>query len=103
MVVAIVENEAGRRDAALVAVRDAVARAIATETLCYVEPLRHRLGELLGGDEGRALVQHAIGSLEAQGIRDPRRWVDVHLPGTWGVPVTASPRTDDRVVRSAAT
>jgi eukaryotic-like serine/threonine-protein kinase len=103
MVDAVVENASGHREAAIAALRDALEGALRTDTLCYVEPLRHRLGELLGGDEGRALVQQAAEAIAAQGIRDPLRWVAINLPGTWGVAATADPRTDDGGVRSLVT
>jgi hypothetical protein len=103
MVDAVVENASGHREAAIAALRDAIERALRTDTLCYVEPLRHRLGELLGGDEGRALMEHAVEAIAAQGVRDPRRWVAMNLPGTWGVAPTAGPRPDDGGARSIAT
>jgi hypothetical protein len=42
---------------------------------------RRRRGELLGGDEGDALVWQADRTLESAGIRDPARWLAVQAPG----------------------
>jgi hypothetical protein len=53
--------------------------------------LDHRLGLLLGGEQGMALVRRAVASMRAQGIRDPDRWVGVFMPGDWREgPATAS-------------
>jgi serine/threonine protein kinase len=85
LVDAATENASGRPDSAISALRDAIQRAESTNTLCCVPPARYRLGELLGGDEGLALVESATEALRAQGIRNPARWVATYLPGRWGV------------------
>lgn len=41
---------------------------------------RRRLGEWLGGHEGRELMASADAWLHDQGIRDPRRMTDLHVP-----------------------
>ena len=73
----------GRREEAIAVMRDALERLEATGTLVFHAPARYRLGQLLGGDEGRALMKVAAGDLEAQGIRDPSRWSEAYVPGTW--------------------
>jgi tetratricopeptide (TPR) repeat protein len=83
LVEASVESAEGRRDRAIAALRRAIEGLEATGTLYYGPPARFRLGQLLGGDEGRALVRGAVDELEAQGIRDPVRWSEALLPGTW--------------------
>src|SRR5580698_5028396 len=83
---AATENADGRRDEAIVAMRSALQQLDATGTGYYQTPARYRLGQLLGGDEGRTLIQGAVGDLEAQGVHDPARWSGVHLPGTWSGP-----------------
>ena len=102
MVDATMENALGHREAAITLLRDSITRAQSTESHYYVEPLRHRLGELLGGDEGRALVDGAALAMEAQGVRNPARWVAVHLPGTWGTVAAPSPRAEEPEVRPVA-
>ncbi len=96
MVDALLENASGHREPAIAALLEAIQRAEDTDTLCYVAPARYRLGELLGGDEGRALVETATEAISAEGIRNPARWVAFYLPGRWGpTPATASSRTND--------
>jgi serine/threonine protein kinase len=83
LVEASVENAAGRRDAAIASLRATIEAMEATHTLIYAEPVRHRLGELLGGEEGRALIEASRASLVAQGFVAPERWVSVIVPGHW--------------------
>jgi hypothetical protein len=47
----------------------------------YVHAARRRLGILLGGDEGKALVAEADAFFRAGGAIDPERLVAVLLPG----------------------
>ncbi len=51
----------------------------------YAAAARWRLGELLGGQEGRALVDQADSWMRSQGIRNPARMAAMHAPGfrTW--------------------
>lgn len=42
---------------------------------------RHRLGELLGGDEGRALVVAADAVMRNEAVRQPARMLEVYAPG----------------------
>jgi len=46
-------------------------------------PLRRRRGELLGGEEGRALVEEADSALRAQGVVDPARMAACFVPGSF--------------------
>jgi hypothetical protein len=52
---------------------------------------RYQLGLLLGGDEGRALVESARSALAAQGVRAPLRFVSMSVPGRFEPPVIAAP------------
>jgi tetratricopeptide (TPR) repeat protein len=81
---AMAENAAGDRAAAIAALRDGIERAEATGTMLYAQPARYRLGELLAGDEGRALTRHAVEAMTSEGVRNLERWVQCHMPGTWG-------------------
>ncbi|HEX4446658.1 MAG TPA: protein kinase [Polyangiaceae bacterium] len=83
MVMAAVENALGNRDDAIAALRAALSESESTDTLIYAVMVRLRLGELLGGDEGRALAQSAADELRAQGTTEPERWVGLYLPGKW--------------------
>ena len=80
---AAADNAAGDRKGAIANLRLALERAEATQTRVYTAPARHRLGLLLGGDEGRRTAAGATAELTAQGIRNPERWAAIHLPGTW--------------------
>src|SRR5262249_46837205 len=47
----------------------------------YAAAARWRLGGLLGGEEGRALLDQASSWMASQGIRNPARMVALHAPG----------------------
>jgi hypothetical protein len=42
---------------------------------------RRRLGELLGGDRGRSLIEEADRWMAVQQIQDPARWTAMYAPG----------------------
>ena len=84
LVEALAENAEGHRAAAIEALRKAVERAHATETLSYVPAARYRLGQLLGGDEGGEMIRVSRETMIAWGVRNPERWVRVYMPGPWG-------------------
>ena len=81
---AMIANANGEHDAAVGALRTAIAGMESDGTLVYVEASRYRLGELLGDDEeGRRLMRDAVEALSAQGFREPERFVKASLPGRW--------------------
>jgi hypothetical protein len=80
---AAAEHAAGNRSAAIEALREGIGRAEATETIGLAIPARYRLGELVGGQEGRTLRDGALTTLRAHGIVDTARWVGVFIPGRW--------------------
>jgi tRNA A-37 threonylcarbamoyl transferase component Bud32 len=80
---AMAANASGDRTGAIAALRAAVARADATHSHYYGVPARYRLGELLGGAEGGALVEQARATLSAQGVRNIACWAAIFLPGRW--------------------
>jgi serine/threonine protein kinase len=47
----------------------------------YASACRLRDGQLLGGDQGRALVAGAEQVIRRQGIQDPARWAAIYAPG----------------------
>jgi hypothetical protein len=49
----------------------------------YAAATRRRLGELVGGDEGRALQAESVSWMTAQGIRRPERMTAMLAPGSW--------------------
>jgi hypothetical protein len=42
---------------------------------------RRRRGLIVGGSEGRALIDAADATLRAQGVADPVRWISSQAPG----------------------
>jgi len=52
---------------------DAEARLAACEMAMYAAAARRRRGELVGGDEGRALIALADGSMNERGVVNPQR------------------------------
>jgi serine/threonine protein kinase len=83
MVRACAYNAAGYRGQTVAALRSAVERNQASESLVYLEPARYRLGQFLGGQEGRELRARALEAMVAQGIKNPERWADTFMPGAW--------------------
>jgi hypothetical protein len=51
------------------------------EMALYANAARRRLGKLVGGDEGAALVNDADAWLRGQLVKIPERMVDVLMPG----------------------
>jgi hypothetical protein len=74
---------ARRRDAAGAArhLRDAARGFDAAGMALFAAAARRRLGEVLGGEEGRALVEAASAWMRAQGVADPERITAMLAPG----------------------
>jgi hypothetical protein len=53
----------------------------AAELHTHAAAARRRRGELLGGDEGAALVNGVDQQLSSSGVRNPPRFVDMLAPG----------------------
>ncbi|MEP7122281.1 MAG: AAA family ATPase, partial [Byssovorax sp.] len=53
----------------------------AADMALHAEVARRRLGELVGGETGRAMIAGADRFMERQGIQRPERWTDIHAPG----------------------
>jgi hypothetical protein len=56
---------------------------VATDMACWSAVARRRRGQLVAGDEGRALVADADEWMRGQGIVNPSRWADMYAPGKW--------------------
>jgi serine/threonine protein kinase len=65
---------------------NAIEATKATETNVYTMTAEHRLGELVGGDEGRELKKRARLVATEHEVRDFERWLATYLPGTWAGP-----------------
>jgi hypothetical protein len=70
----------GDLDAAAAGYRSAALAFDAADTTTVANAARWRLGELLGGDDGRALVDQARATLVAEGIVRPDRVVAMFVP-----------------------
>jgi hypothetical protein len=76
-----VANAQGDHAGAATSLRSAIERADAAGMSGYATATRHKLGILLGGDEGLALMQRAEQAMKAQGIRAPARFASTLVPG----------------------
>jgi eukaryotic-like serine/threonine-protein kinase len=70
----------GDPERALGALVAAEAKAAATGMLLHRAVVRHRRGELVGGDEGRALRDDCLAFMHAQNIKNPTRMLDMLSP-----------------------
>ncbi len=70
----------GDSPGALSALEEAEDKATATDMRLHRAVVRHRRGELLGGDAGRALREEALGTMRAEKIRNPARMLDMMSP-----------------------
>jgi len=71
----------GHREEALAHLADAERRFEALGTRLLVAVTRRRRGELVGGAEGRALVDAAEAWMTAEGIRNPDKVCALYAPG----------------------
>jgi hypothetical protein len=70
----------GERSRAATLFAEAVTRLEEVDMKLYAAAARRRLGEILGGDEGRAQVERADSWMRQQGIQNPARMADVFAP-----------------------
>ncbi len=78
---------AGDRAGAVAALREAIERAHAADMAIYAAAAQYRLGMLLGGDEGAAIVDEAEDAMSTRGIHAPARFAAMLVPGSsasWG-------------------
>jgi serine/threonine protein kinase len=80
---ACAKNAEGRRDATLLALREAIACAEATDMMLHSAAARHQLGLLLGGVEGAHELRRAEEAMRAQGVRVPSKFAKLFVPGRW--------------------
>jgi hypothetical protein len=72
---------AGDDTRALELLKDAAARFEAAGMALCAASVRRQLGRLIGGDEGKSLVDGADAWMRAQEIRRPDRMAEVYAPG----------------------
>jgi hypothetical protein len=73
----------GDRERAAALLADADAGFTATDMALHAAAVRRRRGGLIGGAEGRALIESADAAMRAQEIRNPARMAAMFLPGGW--------------------
>jgi hypothetical protein len=71
----------GKTEAGLLHLEKAIAEFTVVEMDLFAAVSRRRKGELLGGDEGRALVVQADGFMRGQGIAKPEQITSLLAPG----------------------
>jgi tRNA A-37 threonylcarbamoyl transferase component Bud32 len=76
-----IANCKGDLDKARNLLEAALSGLAACELGLYTAATRRRLGQLIGGDQGKALVAEADRWMTAQGIRNPARMTAVYAPG----------------------
>jgi tetratricopeptide (TPR) repeat protein len=82
-VAAATENASGDREATVSALRALIASAAKTDMATHASVGRYRLGEVLAGDEGAALLESARCALASEGVRDAEATAAIYLPGRW--------------------
>jgi hypothetical protein len=78
---ATVAHREGRSQEARKELEQAIESLEASGMMLYAAAARHRLGELLDGEAGRALSAQAHSWYAGQGVRNPARMTEMVLPG----------------------
>jgi hypothetical protein len=78
---AALASRCGERMRAIELLERAEAAHASAAMSLHVAYVRRRRGELIGGDEGEALVWEADRAFEEAGIREPGRWLGMLAPG----------------------
>jgi hypothetical protein len=81
LILAGVAGVRGEGAKAIGLLREAIDRLHAVDMEIFTQAARRRLGQLLGGEEGRLLVEESEAWMGAQGIRKPARMAVVFAPG----------------------
>jgi tetratricopeptide (TPR) repeat protein len=76
-----VAHQRGRHEPARAHLELAIQRYDAARMALYGASLRQRLGKLLGGDEGAALIADARRKLASLGVKTPERFIAMLAPG----------------------
>jgi hypothetical protein len=76
-----IANRKGDLDKTKQLLEEALSGLTACELGLFAAAARRRLGQLIGGDQGKALITEADRWMTAQGIRKPHRMAAVYAPG----------------------
>jgi len=74
----------GDASRAVTQLRETVARCDEAEMHLHAAAARIRLGEALGGDEGRAAIERGTKLMTSEGVRAPDRVTEMLAPGFRG-------------------
>ena len=81
LILAGVAGVRGEGAKAIRLLREAIDRLHAVDMEIFTQAARRRLGQLLGGEEGRLLIEESEAWMGAEGIRKPARMTAVFAPG----------------------
>lgn len=73
----------GDRDTAIQVLQSAEEGLEAVDMAGYAAAARRRRGELIGGDQGKSLVEAADSWMGSQGVKNPVRMTNMLAPGRW--------------------
>lgn len=82
---AAIASARGSKDLAVHLLAHAASQLETRNMLLYAAAARHRHGELVGGDEGAALIRSAEDWMTGQKILNPRRMTQMLIPGKWSI------------------
>ena len=71
----------GRREEAVALLEQNIQANVSVDMLMHAASSRWRLGILVGGARGEALIAEAKQFMTSQGIRNPVRILNMHTPG----------------------
>ncbi len=86
LVAAAIAPAEGDPAAACSHLRTGAAQAHVADMALHACSARHRLGTLLGGEDGRLLVQDAEETMRTKGVQAADRYVAMLVPGRWPAP-----------------
>lgn len=84
MLDASIANARGDERAAVASLRASIETAKRSNMTMHAAAALRRLGALLGGEQGAALIAEAHAAMAAEEIVAPARWAKMRLPGRWG-------------------
>jgi serine/threonine protein kinase len=91
LVRAAVAHGRGQRERTLAELDAAISGYEACDMRVRADCARRRKGELLGGEEGHALIESAHASLRERGVRDAARLTNAYAPGFAPGPASSTP------------
>ena len=75
----------GQKELAIELLKKSEEKCIATDMYLFATATNYRRGQLIGGREGRDLMQTASNWMKDQHIKCPKKMFDMVAPGIWDV------------------